>query len=94
VLKNHQELYFSELLGSTIFIRLGAVGTRGAPGAALHRETGVGAQGIRTGPRAVLSREVGTGAAVTRGAPGSALRREAGAAPGAAPSRYIIGCFW
>jgi hypothetical protein len=31
---------------------------------------------------------------VTRGAPRAALRQEAGAAPGAAPSRSIVGCFW
>jgi hypothetical protein len=46
------------------------------------------------GPGAALSREVGIRAAGTRGAPGAAMRREAGAAPGAAPSRSIVGCFW
>jgi hypothetical protein len=46
------------------------------------------------GPKAALSREVGTGATVTRGAPKATLRREAGVAPGAAPSRSIVGCFW
>jgi hypothetical protein len=53
-----------------------------------------GATGTRGAPGAALSREVGTGAAVTRGALGAVLRREAGAAPGAAPSRSIVDCFW
>jgi hypothetical protein len=59
----------------------GAVVTHGAPGAALR------------GPGAALSQEVRTGATMTRGAPEAALHREAGAAPGAAPSRSIVGCF-
>jgi hypothetical protein len=46
------------------------------------------------GPGAALSQEVGTGAAVTRGALGAALRREAGVAPGVAPIRSIVACFW
>jgi hypothetical protein len=48
----------------------------------------------RGAPGATLSREVVTGAVVTRSAPEAALRREVGAAPGAAPSRSIVGCFW
>jgi hypothetical protein len=75
---------FSELLGSTVFIRPGAAGTRGTPRAALHQEAGAGAQGARADPRAALSREVGTEAAGTRGAPGAALR-----GPGAALSREV-----
>jgi hypothetical protein len=62
--------------------------TRGAPGAVL-RSLG-----------AALSREVGTRAVVTRGAPRAVLRGpraalswEVGAAPEAAPSRSIVGCF-
>jgi hypothetical protein len=31
---------------------------------------------------------------VTHGAPGADLRREAGAAPGAALSWSLVGCFW
>jgi hypothetical protein len=56
--------------------------SRGAPGAVLR------------GPGVALSQEVGTGAAVTRGALGAALRREAGVAPGVAPIRSIVACFW
>jgi hypothetical protein len=52
---------FSELLGSTVFIRPGTMGTRGAPGVVLHREAGAGAHGTRAGPGAALSHEVGTG---------------------------------
>jgi hypothetical protein len=69
VLKKSSGALFFELLGSTVFIRPGAAGTRGAPGAALRWEASAGAQGTRAGPGAALSREVGTGAAVTRGAP-------------------------
>jgi hypothetical protein len=52
VLKKSSGALFSELLSSTIFIRPGAAGTRGAPGAALRREAGAGVQGTRAGPRA------------------------------------------
>jgi hypothetical protein len=38
----------------------GATETRGAHGAALHREVGAGATGTRDSPGAVLSRELGT----------------------------------
>jgi hypothetical protein len=40
----------------------GAVGTHGAPGAALRREAGAVAQATRGAPEAALSREVGAGA--------------------------------
>jgi hypothetical protein len=61
--KNRPELYFFELLDSTVFIRPGAAGTRGAPGAILRWEAGAGAHETRADPEAALSREVGTGAA-------------------------------
>jgi hypothetical protein len=67
---------------------------RGAPGDALSREVGTEATVTRGGPEALLSREVGIGAAVTHDAPRATLRREASAAPGAAPSQSIVGCFW
>jgi hypothetical protein len=70
VLKKSSGALFSELLGSTVFIRPGAAVTHGTLGAVLLREAGAGAHGTRAGPGAVLSREVATGAAVTRGAPG------------------------
>jgi hypothetical protein len=77
VLKKSSGALFSELLGSTVFIRPRAAGTRGAPGAAvLHWEAGAAAHGIRAGSGAALSREVGTEATVTRGTPGAALNRE------------------
>jgi hypothetical protein len=88
---------FSELLGSTVFIRPGAVGTRGAPGVALRREASAGAQGTRADPEAALSREVGTGASGTRSAPElprAGRRAWTRGAPGAASSRSIVGCFW
>jgi hypothetical protein len=80
-----------ELLGSTIFIRSEAAGTRGSLEVILHREAGAGAQVTRADPRAAMSREVRTGAVGTHGAPGAALRREEGvrAGPGAAPSRVV-----
>jgi hypothetical protein len=88
---------FSELLGSTVFIRPRAVGTHGAPGAALHRQAGARAQGTCAGLGAALSWEVGTGAAGTRGAPGVALGREVGigaagtrGAPGAARADLLL----
>jgi hypothetical protein len=67
VLKKSSGALFSELLGLTVFIWLGAAVTRGALGAVLHREVGAGAHGTRVGPGVVLSQEVGTGATVTRG---------------------------
>jgi hypothetical protein len=105
--KFSSEALFSELLGSTVFIRPRAVVTCGAPGAVLRREAGAGAHGTCVGPEVILSREVGTRAVVTRGAPRAALRgpgatlsREVGTgatvtrgAPGATPSRSIVGCF-
>jgi hypothetical protein len=94
IIKKSSGALFSELLGSTVFIQPGAAGTRGAPGAALHRKVGTGAVGTLGTLGAALSRELGTGATGTRGAPGAALHREAGATPGAASSRSIIGCFW
>jgi hypothetical protein len=53
-------------------VATGAVGTRGAPGAALSREVGAEAPGTHDAPRAALSREVGTEAPRTREAPGAA----------------------
>jgi hypothetical protein len=94
--KKSSEALFSELLGSTVFIRPGAAGTRGALEVVLRREAGAGAHGTRAGPGAALSQEVGTGATVTRGAPGAALSREVGTGvavtrgtPGAALSREV-----
>jgi hypothetical protein len=75
---------FSELLGSTVFIRPRAAGTRGALEAALRWEVGAGAQETHAGPVAALSREVGIRAAGTRGTPGAALH-----GPGAALSREV-----
>jgi hypothetical protein len=56
----------------------GAVGTCGAPTAALSREVGVGAAGTHGAPGATLSREVGARAAGTRDAPTATLSREVG----------------
>jgi hypothetical protein len=78
---------FSELLGSTVFIRPKAAGTRGAPEAALRWEVGAGAQETHASPGAALSREVGIRAAGTRGTPGAALH-----GPGAALSREDTRC--
>jgi hypothetical protein len=64
---------FSELLSSTVFIRPGAAGTRGAPGATLRWEADAGAHGTRAGPGAALSWEVGTGAAAPPELPCAAL---------------------
>jgi hypothetical protein len=47
IIKKSSGTLFSELLGSTVFIQPGAAGTRGAPGAALHRKAGTGAVGTR-----------------------------------------------
>jgi hypothetical protein len=57
----------------------GAVGTRGAPGAALSREVGAGVTGTCGTPGAALSREVRAGATGTRGAPGAAPSQAEGA---------------
>jgi hypothetical protein len=72
----------------------GATGTRGASGAALHREADTGAQATHVALEAALSREVGARAAGTHGAPGAYLRQEMGVGaqatrggPGAALSR-------
>jgi hypothetical protein len=60
-------------------VEVGAIGTRGVPGAALRREVGAGATGTRDTSGAALRREVGVGAQTTRGAPEAALSREVGA---------------
>jgi hypothetical protein len=78
VLKKLSGPLFYELLGSTVFIRLRATGTRDAPGAILCRKTGPGAHGTRAGPGATLGREVGTRATVKRGTPGATLSQEVG----------------
>jgi hypothetical protein len=52
---------------------VGAAGTCGAAGAALHQEAGAVAQATCGGSGAALSRVVGTGAMGTRSAPGAAL---------------------
>jgi hypothetical protein len=48
--------FVSELLGPMFFLRPGAAGIRGAPGAVLRREMGAGAHGTRAGPGAAPSR--------------------------------------
>jgi hypothetical protein len=60
-------------------VRAGAVGTHGAPRAALSQEVGARAAGTCGTPRAALRREAGAGAQATRGAPGAALSQEVGA---------------
>jgi hypothetical protein len=77
-------------------VGVGATGTRGTPGAALHREVGAGVAGPRGAPGAALRREVGARAAGPRGTPGATLRWEVDAraagtrgTPGATLSREV-----